>query len=104
MAAYYGADQLIGRGNEVNKNVKSKATNMSTIKIPGVSETGMDRTLNTNRLYGGLTGNLKAASPVTINVTVNGAADARESARAIQKTLNKIKLNGGAQAGILGFN
>jgi len=104
LAAYYGADQLIGRGNEVNKNVKSKATSMSTIKIPGVSETGMDRTLNTNRLYGGLTGNLKATSPVTINVTVNGAADARESARAIQKTLNKIKLNGGAQAGILGFN
>lgn len=40
----------------------------------------------------------------TINIVVNGAADSRESARAIERTLNKIYLNGGSQAGILGFN
>jgi hypothetical protein len=47
---------------------------------------------------------VKNRNNVVINVTVNGAADARESARAIQKTLNKINLNGGSKAGILGFN
>ena len=40
----------------------------------------------------------------TINIVVNGAADSRESARAIERTLQKLNLNGGSQAGILGFN
>lgn len=46
----------------------------------------------------------KIQAPVVVNVVVNGAADSRESARAIKKTLEKIKLNGGTDKGILGFN
>jgi len=40
----------------------------------------------------------------TINITINGAVDSRESARIIQKTLNKINLNGGSLVGTQGFN
>lgn len=40
----------------------------------------------------------------TINITVNGAADSRESARAIERTLKKLNLNGGSNVGVLGFN
>jgi hypothetical protein len=39
-----------------------------------------------------------------INITVNGAADSRESARAIERTLQKLNLNGGSNVGVLGFN
>jgi hypothetical protein len=40
----------------------------------------------------------------TINIVVNGAADSRESARAIERTLKKLSLNGGSGVGVLGFN
>jgi hypothetical protein len=43
-------------------------------------------------------------APVNINIVVNGAADSRESARAIKRTLEKLELNGGSGAGVLGFN
>lgn len=42
--------------------------------------------------------------PVNITVNVSGVADARESARAIEKSLKKLKLNGGSSVGVLGFN
>lgn len=40
----------------------------------------------------------------TVNIVVNGAADSRESARAIERTLKKLQLNGGSLKGIEGFN
>ena len=42
--------------------------------------------------------------PTIVNITVNGAADSRESARAIDKALKKVNLNGGSLAGSNGFN
>jgi hypothetical protein len=36
-----------------------------------------------------------------INITINGAADARQSARAIQRTLDKIYANGGSLVGVI---
>jgi len=39
-----------------------------------------------------------------IVININGAADSRESARAIERTLKKLNLNGGSSSGILGFN
>lgn len=50
---------------------------------------------------GHITPNHRMGSGIIVNVY--GAADARESARAIQRTLSKIAVNGGSQAGILGF-
>jgi len=38
-----------------------------------------------------------------IVININGAADSRESARAIQRVLDKIELNGGSLVGIQGF-
>lgn len=40
----------------------------------------------------------------TVNIVINGAADSRESARAIERTLKKLNLNGGSLKGIEGFN
>jgi len=118
MAAYYGADQLIGQANKFDSKTMAGAN--ANRNVAGLQMTNGGLGLVTDpsgRLAGGLTGNLvagqgltgaknltKIKAPVNITVVVNGAADSRESARAIERTLNKLNLNGGSSAGILGFN
>lgn len=50
---------------------------------------------------GNITPNHRMGGGVTINVY--GAADSRESARAITRALQKVALNGGTNAGVVGF-
>ena len=50
---------------------------------------------------GNITPNHRMGGGITVNVY--GAADSRESARAISRALAKISLNGGTTAGVVGF-
>jgi len=116
LAAYAGAKSIQDYGNNVGNDIAGAAAGMSGNQVGQLfaGGSGNKRPNKPKDFYGGSASaaldymykstGFGQQKPVVINVTVNGAADARESARAIQKTLNKIKLNGGAQAGILGFN
>jgi len=102
VAAYAATNDAMGSADAGAKKLKGKAISGSTIKIPGVSETGGDVTANRNRLYGGLTSNLNS-NPAgsyggvmgggNVNITVN-ALDPAAAARAVQQALNKANRMG----------
>ena len=114
MAAYYGMSGLMDRGKKVNMDVTSKATSQSLLKIPGVSQTSADIEATRIRELGGLTSSIGTNGKIidrtkqqqTNNIVINiaNASDAISSARAIERTLKKLGLNGGSGAGVLGFN
>jgi hypothetical protein len=102
LAAYAAVSAGMASADAGSAKVKGKAISGATIKIPGISETGADRTANQNRVYGGLTSNLNS-NPAgsyggvmgngNVNITVN-ALDPAAAARAIQQALNKANRMG----------
>lgn len=107
LAAYAGGAAI--QSLEASPESRAEVSKM----LAGKSKAQLDAAAMANRfdpnylkVGGGYTGENFAGGGkrVVINVTVNGAADARESARAIQRTLNKINLNGGSLIGTNGFN
>lgn len=89
----FGFDKLFGGGKASGGQVR---TGMSYL----VGENGPEL-FTPNGGGGRITPNHRMGGGVTVNVY--GAADSRESARAIQRALSKIAANGGSQAGVLGF-
>lgn len=81
-----------------NKLKQDQANN----PLPGLSGLGGGQDYGYG--FSGTTVGVKNRNNVVVNVNVNGVADARESARAIERSLKKLKLNGGSPSGILGFN
>jgi hypothetical protein len=88
-----GFEKLFGGGKASGGQVR---TGMSYL----VGENGPEL-FTPNGGGGNITPNHRMGGGVTVNVY--GAADSRESARAIQRALSKIAANGGSQAGVLGF-
>lgn len=120
LAAYAGMKGLEGEANSYNPGGLAKVNKGKNVAGLQMNNGKMQLLTDpSQRLYGGLTGNLKAGPGTTpknlmnvqnpnvnnqFNIWVQGAADSREAARAIQRTLDKIALNGGSKAGIKGFN
>lgn len=121
IAAYGGAKGLSDYGSNVSKDLTGSIAGLSGNQVGqlglGLGTKGKGKKRKANWAGGSpaaalemlqnnpaLANAYNQATGTTIIVNVNGAADAKESARAIQRTLNKINLNGGSQAGILGFN
>ena len=120
MAAYAGMKGLENRANTFDPSglaKLNKGKNVSGLQMNN-GQIGL-LTDPSQRLASGLTGNLKAGQGTTpknllntprtnvnnqFNIWVQGAADSREAARAIERTLKKISLNGGSLVGTNGFN
>lgn len=118
MAAYAGGSWL-----QNNQRSAESAAAVSEM-VAGRSQVQLDAAAAANRFdprygsvgggYGGSNflggvgaiGSKRAARYATNNIVINvsGAADSRESARAIERTLAKLQLNGGSSKGVLGFN
>lgn len=118
LAAYAGGSYL-----QNNQRSAESAAEVSNLLV-GKSQVQLDAAAAANRFdprYGqvgggytgsnflggvGKIGSKRANNYATNNITVivNGAADSRESARAIERTLKKVQLNGGSIKGIEGFN
>lgn len=115
IAAYTGAKGFEDYGKNVAGDLSGAAAQMSGNalgNLPSYSKKTLKKINNKKTNWAGgspaealrLMQEGKIPAPVVVNVVVNGAADSRESARAIKKTLEKIKLNGGSEVGVLGFN
>ena len=117
MAAYAGAQGYEQTASNYSKDTAGAIAAMSGNQVgqifAGGSKGGKKRPNKSSDFYGGSASaaldymykstGFGQQKPVVINVTVNGAADARESARAIQRTLDKLALNGGSKVGVMGF-
>jgi len=111
LAAYYGAGQMMDRANSIDARATANLNNTAGLQL----DTRGNLSVKATPVYTGTSGlkvdpnagakNLMDAKynrPIVVNVY--GAADSRESARAIERTLKKLNLNGGSGAGVLGFN
>lgn len=101
-------DQEANRG--LLKGYESSLTKKQRKALKGASTLGdlgsVARTQAAMGVFGSNSGaGWKAVGQVRdITINFNGQTDPRKAAREIQKALTKINLNGGSQAGILGFN